>query len=218
MPDLLRFAIALLPLAAYANVLGLLRLRACPTVLSGAMDLILLGFAVIGLIAIGPIELFFPRAAYSLLGGWVWIILISLYLFVLMLLALNSTPKLVVYGLDRTALREQVCDLLQTEQIRSEWMGDLLELPELGVRACIEQAGRGVSQIHSTGKQQNLTGWFTLERLLVNKLASTRIRQLPLAVLWLNVSFVLFGIAAVLIANDLPRLQQAMASIFEGGF
>jgi len=181
------------------------------------MDIILLGFAVIGLIAIGPIELFFPRAAYSLLGGWVWIILIALYLFVLMLLALNTTPKLVVYGLNQSALREQVCDLLQKEQIRSEWLGDLLELPELGVRACIEQAGRGVSQIQSAGKHQNLTGWFTLERLLVDKLASTRIRQIPQAVLWLNISFVLFGIAAVLIANDLPRLQQAMVSIFDGG-
>ena len=217
MLDLLRFAIALLPLAAYANVLGLLRLRSCPTVLSGAMDLILLGFAVIGLIAIGPIELFFPRAAYSLLGGWVWTILIALYLFVLMLLALNTTPKLVIYGLDHSQLREQVNDMLQKEEIRSEWLGDLLELPELGVRACLEQAGRGVSQIHAAGKQQNLTGWFTLERLLVDKLASTRIRQRPQAILWLNISFVLFGIAAILIANDLPRLQQAMVSIFEGG-
>ena len=217
MLDLLRFAIALLPLAAYANVLGILRLRSCPTVLSGAMDIILLGFAVIGLIAIGPIELFFPRAAYSLLGGWVWIILIALYLFVLMLLALNTTPKLVVYGLNQSALREQVCDLLQKEQIRSEWLGDLLELPELGVRACIEQAGRGVSQIQSAGKHQNLTGWFTLERLLVDQLASTRIRQIPQAVLWLNISFILFGIAAILIANDLTRLQQAMVSIFDGG-
>ena len=218
MLDLIRLAIAILPLAAYANVLGLLRLRSHPTVLSGAMDLVLLGLAVIGFIAIGPIELFFPRAAYSLLGMWVWIVLIALYLFLLMLLALNTVPKLVVYGLDHKTLRTQVCELLDDEQIRSEWLGDLVDLPELGVRACIEQAGSGaVSQIHAAGRQQNLTGWFTFERLLVAKVATTRINQRRQAILWLNTSFVLFGIAAVLIGKDLPRLQQVMISIFDGG-
>ena len=218
MLDLLRFAIAILPLAAYTNVLGLLRLRSKPTVLSGAMDLLLLGLALIGVVAIGPIELFFPRAAYSLLGGWVWILLIGLYLFVLMFLALNTTPKLVVYGLDHEVLRLQVCELLEQEQIRSEWLGDLVDLPELGVRACIEPAGRGsVSQIHAAGKQQNLTGWFTLERLLLTKVSATRIHQRSQAIVWLNISFVLFGIAAVLISNDLPRLQQVMVSMFDRG-
>ncbi len=218
MLDLLRFAIAILPLAAYTNVLGLLRLRSKPTVLSGAMDLLLLGLAVIGIVAIGPIELFFPRAAYSLLGAWVWIVLIALYLFILMLLALNTPPKLVVYGLDHEMLRAQVCELLADEQIRSEWLGYFVDLPELGVRACIEPAGRGsVSQIHAAGKQQNLSGWFTLEKLLLDKVATTRINQRLQAIFWLNVSFVLFAIAAVMISNDLPRLQQLMAGMFDGG-
>ena len=218
MLDLLRFAIAILPLAAYTNVLGLLRLRSKPTVLSGAMDLLLLGLAVIGIVAIGPIELFFPRAAYSLLGAWVWIVLIALYLFILMLLALNTPPKLVVYGLDHEMLRSQVCELLEQEQIRSAWLGYLVDLPELGVRACIEPAGRGsVSQIHAAGKQQNLTGWFTLEKLLLEKVAKTRINQRSQAIIWISVSFLLIAIAALLINNDLPRLQQVMADMFEGG-
>ena len=216
MLDLLRFAIAILPLAAYTNVLGLLRLRSKPTVLSGAMDLLLLGLAVIGIVAIGPIELFFPRAAYSLLGAWVWIVLIALYLFILMLIALNTPPKLVVYGLDHETLRAQVRELLEKEQIRSEWLGYLVDLPELGVRACIEPAGRGsVSQIHAAGKHQNLSGWFTLEKLLLEKVATTRINQRRQAIFWLNVSFVLFAIAAVMISNDLPRLQQLMAGMFD---
>ncbi len=217
MLDLLRFAAAILPLAAYTNVLGLLRLRSRPTVLSGAMDLLLLGLAVIGAIAIGPIELFFPRAAYSLLGVWVWMVLIALYLFILMLLALNTPPKLVVYGLDCLALQAQFCELLEQEQIRAQWLGDLVELPELGVRACIEPAGRGgVSQIHSAGGQQNLTGWLTLERLLVNKVSKVAIHQVSHGIALVTVSLLLFGIAAILISNDLPRLQQAMVTLFEG--
>ena len=217
MLDLLRFAIAILPLAAYFNVLGLMRLRSAPTVVSGAMDLLLLGLALLGVVAIGPIELFFPRAAYSLLGIWIWIVLIALYFFVLMLMVLNTAPKLVVYGLDHRSLRTQLCELLDQEKIRSEWLGDMVDLPDLGVRACIEPAGRGcVSQVHSAGKQQDLTGWFTLERLLAKKISKSNIDQRGQAILLLLTSFVLFGIAVLLISNDLPRLQSVVVSFFDG--
>ena len=216
MLDLLRFAIAILPLAAYTNVLGLMRLRSAPTVVSGAMDLLLLGLAVVGIVAIGPIELFFPRAAYSLLGNWVWIILIALYFFVLMLLALNTAPKLVIYGLDHRNLRKQFCELLEQEKIRSEWLGDMVDLPDLGVRACIESAGRGcVSQVHSVGNQQNMTGWFTLERLLAEKISNSSVDQRRQALFLLLTSFILFGIAVLLISNDLPRLNQVVVGFFD---
>ncbi len=217
MLDLLRFAFAILPLAAYTNVLGLLRLRSRPTVMSGAMDTLLLGLAVIGMVAIGPIELFFPRAASALLGGWVWFILLALYFFVLMLIAFNTSPKLVVYGLDSKMLKQHVCEVLDEQKIRGEWLGDLVDLPELGVRACIEPAGRGsISQMQAAGKLQNLTGWFTLERLLIEKVAGANTHQRGEALFWLLTSFALFGIAAILISSDLPRLQQAVASFFEG--
>jgi hypothetical protein len=92
----------------------------------------------------------------------------------------------------------------------------MVDVPELGLRACIETAGRHcVSQIHSAGQQQNLPGWFTLERLLVQKLKSTSINQRHHAVVWLAISFALFGLAAFMISNDLPRLQQAMSSMFD---
>jgi len=216
MLDLIRFAIALLPLAAYTHVLGLLRLRSVPTVLSGAMDFLLLGLAVIGFVAIGPIELFFPRAAYSLLGIWVWVVLIALYFFVVMLVALNTAPKLIVYGLSASDLKTIVCEMLTEQQVQAAWLGDVVELPELGIRACIEQAGRAsVSHIQSTGKQQNIMGWYTLERLLVKKLSTVRVQQRHQAMVWLMTSFLLFGLAAFLISNDLPRLKQAMLMMFE---
>lgn len=217
MLDLLRFAIAILPLAAYTNVLGLMRLRSHPTVLSGAMDFLMMGLALIGLIAIGPIELFFPRAAYSLLGVWVWIVLIALYFFVVMLIALNNTPKLIVYGLNATALKSTLCELLNENQVRSEWLGDIVELPELGIRACVEPAGRtAVSQIHAAGKEQSLSGWLTLERMLVHKVSNNRIDLKRQAIVWLLTSFFLFGLATLLVSNDLPRLLQAMSMMFDG--
>jgi hypothetical protein len=215
MLDLIRFAIALLPLAAYTNVLGLLRLRSVPTVLSGAMDFVLLGLAVIGLMAIGPIELFFPRAAYSLLGIWVWIVLIALYFFMIMLIALNTAPKLIVYGLEARVLKKAVSELLAENEVRSDWLGDIVEIPDFGVRACIEPAGRSaVAQIHSAGKEQSLTGWLTLERLLTHKVATMRIDQKRQAIKWILTSFLLFGVATFFISSDLPRLQQAMSILF----
>jgi hypothetical protein len=217
MLDLLRFAFALLPLAAYTNVLGLLRLRSCPTVVGGAMDFVLLGLAASGLMAIGPIELFFPRAAYALLGGWVWVILLALYFFVILLIALNTSPKLVVYGLDAAELKFAIRELLSEHQLSSEWLGDVVQIPELGVRAYIERAGRAsISQIHSNGRDQNLTGWLSLERLLVQKLSKQRIDQRKQATALLLTSFLLFGLAIFFVSADLPRLGEVMSNLFHG--
>lgn len=216
MLDLIRFTIAILPLAAYANVLGLLRMRPTPTVLSGAMDIVLLGLAAIGFIAIGPMELFFPRAAYSLLGVWVWVVLIALYLFILMLVALNTTQKIIVYGLDAVELRSQVCDALQSNQIEANWLGDVVEMPDLGIKACIEPAGRQrISQMVAAGDKQNLNGWLTFEKLLVQQVSKTSVNQRKQGWVWLAISLMLFGLAAGLVSQDLPRLKQAMTSMFE---
>ena len=217
MLDLLRFAFALLPLAAYCNILGLLRMRSVPTVLSGAMDFLLLGLAMVGLIAIGPIELFFPRAAYSLLGEWVWLVLLALYFFVVMLIALNGSPKLIVYGLSVDELKKSLCDALAESNMQSEWLGNIVELSELGVRASIEKAGRySVSQIQSAGREQSLVGWFNLEQVLVKTLSKHRVRQHRHAVIWLLTSFVLFGVAVLMLSTELPRLKQAISVLLQG--
>lgn len=213
--DPLRFAMAMLPLAAYANVLGLLRLRRCPTVLSGAVDFVLLGLALVGIVAIGPMELFFPRAAYSLLGGWVWIILIALYFFMVMLIALHTPPHIVVYGLDLPELKQIVQQVLLENQLKSDWLGNLVEIHDLGVRANLDSAGKAsISQIQSAGKEQSLQGWFTLEQLIVQKTSAMALSHRRQGWIWLSTSLLMFGLAAVLMASDLPRLQQAMTSFF----
>ena len=216
MLDLLRFAIAILPLAAYTQILGLLCMRTKPTVLNGAMDFLLLGLAVIGFVAIGPIELFFPRAAYSILGPWVWVVLLSLYFFVIMLIALNSNFKLVVYGVESFVLKSAIQEILKQEQIESTWVNDIVEVPSLGVRACVEKAGRvKLSKLEAVGRSQNPTGWYTLERLLVKRLDQHKTNQHAQAFSWIATSLLLFGISVTLISSDLPRLKQAIAILFD---
>ncbi|MEO1615317.1 MAG: hypothetical protein AAFV88_05675 [Planctomycetota bacterium] len=90
--------IALLPLVAYLLVLGVIRLSGRVLVTTGGRDIAALGFAISGLVAIGPIELFFPKAAAGVFGPWIWVTLGLFYGLIVTLIALTSRPKLVVYG------------------------------------------------------------------------------------------------------------------------
>jgi len=216
MLDLIRFSVAILPLAAYFQVLGLLRLRLRPTVINGATDFMLLGSAMVGLIAIGPIELFFPRAAYSILGPWVWFVLIALYFFVIILIALNSKFKLVVYGLDSESLKKTIQECLIQEQLEATWGNDIVEIPSLGLRASIEKAGIGkTSSLEAIGRRQNPMGWYAMEKILSTQLKPNASKQVAEACRWIALSLVLFGISAAMIAQDLPRLKRELAVMFD---
>ena len=61
--DPFRLAIALVPVAAYVLLLGLVNLRRRPFLTSGGSDLTALGVALSGLMFVGPLELFRPEAA-----------------------------------------------------------------------------------------------------------------------------------------------------------
>ena len=90
--------IAVLPLVAYLLVLGAIRVSGRVLVTTGGRDIAGVGFAVAGLIAVGPGELFFPKPAAGVFGAWVWLALITFYALIISLLALTSRPRLVVYG------------------------------------------------------------------------------------------------------------------------
>ncbi len=93
--------IAVLPLIAYLLLLGLIRLSGRALVTTGGRDVAALGFAVSGLVAVGPGELFFPKAAAGVFGPWVWLALATFYGLIVTLIGLTSRPRIVVYG--RTA-------------------------------------------------------------------------------------------------------------------
>jgi hypothetical protein len=216
MLDLIRLSVALLPLAAYFQVLGLIRLRSRPTILNGATDFFLLAMGLMGLIAIGPIELFFPRAAYAILGPWVWGVLIALYFFVIMLIALNSKFKLIVYGLDSEALKKTIQDGLSQEQFETSWGKDIVEIPSLGLRASIEKAGVSkTASLEAIGRSQNPMGWYTMEKLIAKNLKPNTTTQKIEAFRWIALSLFLFGTSAAMIAQDLPRLKRELAILFE---
>src|SRR3954452_11451184 len=95
--DPFRLAIALVPLAAYVLLLGLLNLRRRPFLTSGGCDMAALGLALSGLIFIGPLELFRPEAATRSFGNYIWLFLIIFYWLWLLLVVLLTRPRLVGY-------------------------------------------------------------------------------------------------------------------------
>ena len=97
--DPFRLAIALVPVAAYVLLLGVINARRRPFMTSGGSDLAALGVATSGLMFVGPLELFRPMAATRELGNYIWPMLLMFYWLWLVLVVLLSRPRLVVYNI-----------------------------------------------------------------------------------------------------------------------
>lgn len=157
--------LALLPLVGYMLVLGLVRFSGRALVTTGARDLAALGVAIVGLIAIGPAELFFPTTAATAFGSLVWFALIVFYALTLTLVCLTTTPKLVVYG--RTAEETFPALLAAAIQIDEHATGDpklfQVQMPSLGVQLRIDSiAGTDYCRILSFQPNGSIKFWDAL--------------------------------------------------------
>jgi len=167
MIDYFRLGIALLPLGLYVLVHAGLMVRKRPTLLNAGQETLLLGFALSGFVTIGPMELFFPNAAYAMLGEWTWLCLAALYFFIILFIALNRRPSWTVIGLGAKELKEVVEKTLNAEKIEHQWLDNTLSVPALGVVGIIESANRSdsSSSLCPGGSNQDPIGWYRLERL-----------------------------------------------------
>ncbi len=164
-------AVALGPLAIYLLVVAMVRLMPKPLVVSGGRDIATMSMALIGFAMVGPMELFFPKAAAMVLGPKVWIMLFLLYVLGVLMVILAAKPRLIVYGLDEEELEEHLRALLAELDPQAEWLGENVQSGVLGISALVESAGPGrLSQIAAISHRQNLKGWFALEQALVMRL------------------------------------------------
>ena len=92
--------------------------------------------AVSGLLIIGPVELFFPRAAATVFGGYVWLALALFYGLCVTLIALTSRPRLVVYGRTPDEIFGPLLDAAKTIDAGATGNADTLQiqLPSVAVR------------------------------------------------------------------------------------
>ena len=90
--------LALVPLIGYLGIFSVIRLSRRALVTTGGRDIAALAIAISGMLAVGPAELFFPSSAATLFGPLVWLALAAFYALSVLLIALSSPPKLVIYG------------------------------------------------------------------------------------------------------------------------
>ena len=213
LPDPLRLAIALTPLAAYCLLLALVNARRRPFVTTGGCDLAALGAALSGLVLVGPIELFRPEAASAEFGGYVWLFLLALFWLWVWLAVLVARPRLVVYNISGEELRPVLAEAARQIDPQARWAGDSLALPTLGVSLYMEtfEVMRNTS-LKSSGGKQNLAGWKALSAELRNQLATLRVGRNPRA---LGFTLVALGLLAGSILPMLSDPEQVAQAVHE---
>jgi len=211
LPDPLRLAIALVPLAAYCALLGLINARRRPFITTGGCDLAALGAALSGLILVGPIELFRPEAASAEFGGYVWLFLLVFYWLWVWLAVLVGRPRLVVYNIRGEELRPVLAEVARKVDPQARWAGDSLALPNLGVTLHMEcfEIMRHCSLVSSGGKQ-NMAGWQTISAELRTQLANLRVSPNPRALGLMFAAAALMAISITHMLNQPQQVAQAM--------
>lgn len=169
------FAIAAIPVAVYFILVGGLRLRTRPLVTSGWRDTLTLGMAASGLVAIGPMQLFFPTQAAARMHSWVWLALLVLYILGLVMLLLSCKPRLVSYGMNEQQFHAVLLSSAQQVDADAAWHGDVLTLPNSGIQLALEPSGTfRVHQVVHVGLLHNLQDWLKLEKAFVQSGAAVR--------------------------------------------
>ncbi len=213
--DPLRLAIACIPLAAYALVMGLVNLRRRPLLVSGGCDLSALGVALAGLVFVGPIEMFRPEAATAELGNYIWPVMIVFYALLLLLAVLLVRPRLVAYNIAPDELHPVLAETAARLDPEARWAGNHLSLPHLGVQLHLDSFDlmRNVSLVASGGRQ-NIDGWRRLSRELSIALGAVRVKMNLRAIGFLLAAAVLFAVSVGQMLNHPVELAQAFREVF----
>ena len=209
--DPLRFTVAAVPMAVYLLVLALLNLRQQPFVTTGARDSAALGIGLMGLIAVGPMELFFPEAAAIRFGPYVWVLLIIFYGLCISLVVLLMRPRIVIYNTTIDQLRPIITQIANSMDQKSRWTSDSMVIPSRKVHFHLESVEwlHNV-QIIATGNKQSFDGWRELELRLTESVQSTRIRPNVIGVGLAAIALALVVASAFWMLYDKPAVAQAL--------
>jgi hypothetical protein len=213
--DPLRLAIAVVPVAAYVLLLGLVNLQRRPFLTSGGADLTALGIAFSGLVFVGPMELFRPEAATRSFGNYIWLFLLLFYWLWLLLAVLLSRPRLVIYNINAEELHPVLAEIAARLDSGARWAGNQLSLPRLGLQLHLDSLDmmRNVSLV-SSGGRQNLDGWRRLASELGASLRSVKVRRNPRAVGFLLISLALMTASMTHLLLHQDAITQAMSEVF----
>ena len=213
--DSLHFCIAVVPLAVYLLMMGLLNLRRRPFVTTGARDAATLGIGVVGFVIAGPMELFFPEGAASQFGPWVWLSLIIFYGLCVSLIVLLMKPRLVVYNVSLEELRPILSKIAMELDPKSRWIGDALVIPRLKIHMHVEAVEflRNV-QMLAGGNQQSMEGWLRLERELKQHMSKVAVGPNIMGIPFVIASALLAVTVISFLVLDIDAVQIAWGNFF----
>ncbi len=191
-------SLSLIPLAIYFLALGMIHSSRRPFILSGDADMALLSAAVSGMVFAGPMNLFFPINAAIRFGSYIWLILAFLYFLITMLVILYSRPRLIVYNIDTTTLKEILERVASRLDENAQWAGDSLYMPQQGLDIHLEYvSGLNNVTIVSNKKYSNRLRWQNLKRLLKSELKQTPVSRNKLSIFLFLLSAVLIFVTIV---------------------
>jgi hypothetical protein len=191
-------------------LMGAIRIRRTPLVTTGWRDLFALGMACSGLVAIGPMQLFFPTHAASRWPGWVWVFMFGLYALGLLILAMWSRPRLMAYGMGRRQFQEVLVNAAREIDPESSWYGEVLSLPNSGLQLPSESnLGNHVNSVAIVGNLQNLSDWLRLEKAFVRQ--GSQIQVTPAKSGWLLITA---GVVVILVSIS-PILENPTTALVE---
>ena len=210
----LHFCIAIVPLAVYLLLIGILNLRTRSFVTTGARDTGALAIAVLGFMFIGPMQLFFPEGAASRFGLLVWLMLMIFYGLCVSLSVLLMRSRLVVYNISVEQLRPILTGVAMRLDKRSRWTGDSLWMPDLKVHLHLESVGwlKNI-QLTSGGSQQSYEGWHRLEKELTVALRKIPVTPNMIGIPMLIASGALAVAAAAWMLMDKPSVAQSLEEL-----
>jgi hypothetical protein len=213
--DPFRLAIAVVPLAAYLLVLGLVNLRRRPFLTTGGSDLTTLGVALSGFALVGPLELFRPEALTREFGNFIWLFLLMFYWLWLVVIVLVARPRLVIYNIGMEELHPVLAETAARIDPDARWAGNHLMLPGLGVQLHLDSLDgmRNVSLV-SSGSRQNIDGWRRLARELAGALRRMRVKSNPRAIGLLLAALLMFGGSVSYMLNFPLELAQGVREVF----
>lgn len=191
-------SLSLIPLAVYFLALGMIHASRRPFILSGDADLALLSAAVSGMVFAGPMNLFFPINAAIQFGSYIWLLLAFLYFLITMLVILYSRPRLIVYNIDKTTLKEILERVASRLDENAQWAGDSVYMPHQGLDIHLEYvSGLNNVTLVSNEKYSSRLRWLNLKRLLQSELNQTTVPRNKLSIILFLLSAILFFVTAV---------------------
>ena len=203
------------PIAIYLFAIGLLNLRRYPVVLTGWQDTAYLLLAFVGLVVIGPINLFFPLPAYIRFGPWVWLLLLALLGLVIISINLWMRPRIVLYNIPYSELKPVLSEVALDLDPNARWAGECLVLPTIGVQLFLDYSPLlRNARLVAVGRRQDFQSWNQLEVALRKALEKTEVGRNWTGLAFLVPGLLLVTVAALAVLTSPEQVADSLERLF----